>query len=179
MKITIHRSTVELAKGDITKEQTEAIVNAANSSLLGGGGVDGAIHQAGGPSILEACKRIGGCPTGEARITTGGNLKAKSVIHAVGPVYKDGRHGEAELLEKAYVSSLELASREKIRSIAFPAISAGAYGYPLEEAARIALATTGAYLLQHPEIELVRFVLFDDKSYQTYQRTLEDLSVGE
>ena len=179
MKVTINRSTVELVQGDITKQETDAIVNAANTSLLGGGGVDGAIHQAGGSAILDECKKIGGCPTGQARMTTGGWLKAKHVIHTVGPVYKDGRHGEATLLEKSYHHSLELASDHKIRSIAFPSISTGAYRYPVDEAARIALATVGAYLLQHPEIELVRFVLFDENTHQAYLRTLEELSVGE
>jgi O-acetyl-ADP-ribose deacetylase (regulator of RNase III) len=179
MKVTIKRSTLELAQGDLTQQTTDAIVNAANTLLSGGGGVDGAIHKAGGPTILEECKKVAPCPAGEARLTSGGNLKATYVIHAVGPVYKDGRHGEATLLERAYRSSLELASRHKIRSIAFPAISTGAYRYPVEEAARIALATTGAYLLQHPEIELVRFVLFDEKTHRVYLRTLEELSVGE
>ena len=179
MKVTINRSTVELVQGDITEQETEAIVNAADTSLLGGGGVDGAIHRAGGPSILEACKKIGGCPTGEARITTAGLLKAKHVIHTVGPVYKNGRREEGALLEKCYHSCLSLASDQKILSLAFPSISTGAYRYPVEEAARVALATTGAYLLQHPEIELVRFVLFDRQTFQAYLRTLEDMSVGE
>jgi O-acetyl-ADP-ribose deacetylase (regulator of RNase III) len=179
MKITIKRSTVELVQGDITEQEVDAIVNAANTTLTGGGGVDGAIHKAGGPKILEEAKKLAPCPAGEARLTSGGNLKAKYVIHTVGPVYKDGRHNEAKLLEKAYRSSLELASKQKIRSLAFPSISTGAYRYPVEEAARIALATTGAYLVQHPEIEAVRFVLFDDKTYRIYQRTLEELSVGE
>jgi len=179
MRIAIKSSTVELIKGDITAQETEALVNAANTTLSGGGGVDGAIHKAGGPKILEEARKLAPCPAGEARITGGGNLKAKYVIHTVGPVYKDGRHREAMLLEKAYRSSLELASRQKIRSLAFPSISTGAYRYPVEEAARIALSTVGAYLVQHPEIELVRFVLFDDKTYKVYQRTLEELSVGE
>jgi len=179
MKITIKRSTVELVQGDITEQAVDAIVNAANTMLTGGGGVDGAIHKAGGPKILEEAKKLAPCPAGEARLTSGGNLKAKHVIHTVGPVYKDGRHNEAKLLEKAYRSSLELASKQKIRSLAFPSISTGAYRYPVEEAARIALATTGAYLVQHPGIELVRFVLFDERTYRVYQRTLEELSVGE
>ncbi|MEW6325332.1 MAG: O-acetyl-ADP-ribose deacetylase [Nitrospirota bacterium] len=179
MKITIKRSTVELLQGDITEQDTDAVVNAANTTLTGGGGVDGAIHKAGGPKILEEAKKLAPCPVGEARLTTGGNLKAKYVIHTVGPVYKDGRHNEAKLLEKSYRSSLELASKHKIRSLAFPSISTGAYRYPVEEAARIALSTVGAYLLQHPEIEQVRFVLFDEKTYRIYQRTLEELSVGE
>jgi O-acetyl-ADP-ribose deacetylase (regulator of RNase III) len=179
MKITIKSSTVELIKGDITTQQTDAIVNAANTTLSGGGGVDGAIHKAGGPAILEEARKLAPCPVGEARLTTGGKLKAKRVIHTVGPVYKDGRHNEAGLLEKSYRSSLELASLHGLRSVAFPSISTGAYRYPVEEAARIALSTVGAYLVEHPEIELVRFVLFDDKTYKIYQRTLEELSVGE
>jgi O-acetyl-ADP-ribose deacetylase len=179
VKIAIKGSTVELIKGDITAQETDAIVNAANTTLSGGGGVDGAIHKAGGPTIMEECKPLAPCPAGEARLTTGGKLKTKRVIHAVGPVYKDGRHNEPTLLEKSYWNSLELASLHGLRSIAFPSISTGAYRYPVEEAARIALSTVGAYLVQHPEIELVRFVLFDDKTYQVYQRTLEELSVGE
>lgn len=179
MKIAIKGSTVELVKGDITAQETDAIVNAANTTLSGGGGVDGAIHKAGGPSIMEECKTLAPCPAGEARLTGGGTLKTRHVIHTVGPVYKDGRHNEPSLLEKSYRSSLELASRHKIRSLAFPSISTGAYRYPVEEAARIALSTVGGYLVQHPEIELVRFVLFDDKTYKIYQRTLEELSVGE
>ncbi len=179
MKIIVKRSTLELLQGDLTEQTTEAIVNAANTTLSGGGGVDGAIHKAGGPSIMEECKKLAPCPVGEARLTGGGKLKAKYVIHTVGPVYKDGRHNEARLLEKSYRSSLELASKHKVRSIAFPSISTGAYRYPVEEAARIALSTTGAYLLEHPEIELVRFVLFDERTFKMYQRTLEELSVGE
>ncbi len=131
-KVTINTSILELVVGDITKQETEAIVNAANSSLLGGGGVDGAIHRAGGPKILEECRKLGGCPTGEARITTGGNLKARYVIHTVGPVYHDGKRSEAELLSNAYRNSLALASQHKLRSVAFPSISTGAYGYPMD-----------------------------------------------
>jgi len=179
MKIAIKGSAVELIKGDITAQETDAIVNAANTTLSGGGGVDGAIHKAGGPSIMEECRALAPCPVGEARLTSGGTLKAKQVIHTVGPVYKDGRHNEAKLLEQSYRHSLELASSYHIRSIAFPSISTGAYRYPVEEAARIALSTVGGYLVQHPEIELVRFVLFDDKTFKIYQRTLEELSVGE
>ncbi|MDH4099608.1 MAG: macro domain-containing protein, partial [Nitrospirota bacterium] len=126
MRIQVGNATVELVEGDITRQDTEAIVNAANSSLLGGGGVDGAIHRAGGPQILEECRKIGGCPTGEARITGGGRLPAHFVIHTVGPIYRDGAHGEPELLASAYRSSLELASGKGIRSIAFPSISTGA-----------------------------------------------------
>ncbi len=166
---------IQLIEGDITQQDAEAIVNAANSSLLGGGGVDGAIHRAGGPQILEESRRLGGCPTGEARLTSGGRLKARYVIHAVGPVYRDGRSGEPELLAKAYTSSLVLALQHGIRSLAFPAISAGVYGYPMCEAAQIALRTTWAYLRDHPEIELARFVLFGRQAYEVYQAIWNDL----
>ena len=178
MKITINRSIVELVQGDIAAQETDAIVNAANTALAGGGGVDGAIHRAAGPTVKAEASKLAPCPPGEARITGGGRLKAAHIIHAVGPVYKDGRHQEAALLERAYRSSLALASTHKIRSIAFPAISTGIYRYPLEEAARIALATIGDYLVRHTDIALVRFVLFDERSYRIYQRTLEELSFG-
>jgi len=173
VRVKIGRSTLELVEGDVTEQDTEAVVNAANETLLGGGGVDGAIHRAGGPQILEDCRRIGGCPTGEARLTIGGRLKARYVIHAVGPVYKDGHRREPDLLASAYRSSLELASRHRIKSLAFPSISTGAYGYPTEAAARIALRTVSRYLEGHPEIEHVRFVLRGSMSYEIYKRTLE------
>ncbi len=172
----IGTSKLELVEGDITKQDTHAIVNAANTSLLGGGGVDGAIHRAGGPAILEECKRLGGCPTGEARITTGGKLKARWVIHTVGPVYRDGTHREPELLAAAYENSLALASERGINSLAFPSISTGAYGYPIEDAARIALSTTMGYLRTHPEIALVRFVLFGPDTFRTYEAVLTSLA---
>jgi len=172
LKIKIGRSTLELVEGDITEQDTEAIVNAANETLHGGGGVDGAIHRAGGPRILEECHRIGGCPTGEARLTTGGRLKARYVIHAVGPVYRDGHRREPELLASAYQSSLELASQKGIKTIAFPSISTGAYGFPTEAAAHIALRTVRRYLEGHPEIEHVRFVLLGSLSYEIYDRAL-------
>jgi O-acetyl-ADP-ribose deacetylase (regulator of RNase III) len=173
--VQIGASRLELVEGDITKQETEAIVNAANSSLLGGGGVDGAIHRAGGPQILEECRKIGGCPTGEARITAGGRLPARWVIHTVGPVYRDGTNGEADLLASAYRNSLRLASERAITTVAFPSISTGAYGFPLAEAARIALTTVRDYLTAHPEIALVRFVLFGNASYQAYEATLATL----
>jgi len=175
MKVTINRSTLELVEGDITQQDTEAIVNAANQWLRGGGGVDGAIHRAGGPSIMEECRRIGYCAPGDAVITGGGNLKARYVIHAVGPIYRDGQSGEAETLASAYRRSLEVASAHGIRSVAFPSISTGAYGYPMEEAAEIALRTVMDYLRAHPEIELVRFVLFGERAYRTYEKTLARL----
>jgi O-acetyl-ADP-ribose deacetylase (regulator of RNase III) len=173
--VKVGNATLELVEGDITKQDIEAIVNAANSSLLGGGGVDGAIHRAGGPQILEECRKIGGCPTGEARITTGGRLPAKWVIHTVGPVYRDGKRREPELLASAYRHSLTLAGQQGIKTIAFPSISTGAYGYPVVEAARIALATALDYLKTHPEMALVRFVLFGQATLQTYEAALAEL----
>lgn len=175
LNITVNKSILELVVGDITRQETDAIVNAANTSLLGGGGVDGAIHKAGGPKILEECRILGGCPTGEARITPGGNLKAQYVIHTVGPVYHDGKRHEAELLANAYKNSLRLASQYKLRSVAFPSISTGAYGYPIHEAAKIALKTVIDYVTDYTDIELVRFVLFDQKSYQAYEKALQEL----
>lgn len=167
---------IELVEGDITELDCDAIVNAANSSLLGGGGVDGAIHRAAGPELLEECRTLGGCPTGEARITRGYRLRAKHVIHTVGPVYRDGLHGEPELLRSCYESSLSLAVKHKIRSIAFPAISCGVYGYPLEEAAQVALGATIRFLEGHDEIEKVIFVMFGYRPLEVYQAALAKLA---
>lgn len=176
MKATVHQSLIEVVKGDITQQDTEAIGNAANSALAGGGGVDGAIHRAGGPAIMAELKaRYRGCPTGSAVITGGGNLKAKYVLHAVGPIYS-GSPKDAELLSSAYRTCLELCTLHQISSIAFPSISTGVYGYPVEEASRIALKTVGDYLKDHPEIKLVRFVLFDSKTYSTYEEALRELT---
>ncbi len=175
MEVKINKGMLSLVEGDITKQDTDAIVNAANKSLRGGGGVDGAIHRAGGPKILEECIKIGGCETGEAVITTGGNLKARYVIHTVGPIYKDGSHGEPQLLENCYKNSLRLASSKGIKSIAFPSISTGAYGYPMEDAAEIALRTAIEYLKEHDDIELIRFVLFGEKAYRVYEKKLKEL----
>lgn len=175
MEVKINTAFLELVEGDITKQDTDAIVNAANTSLRGGGGVDGAIHRAGGPKILEECLQIGGCPTGQAVITSGGNLKARYVIHTVGPVYKDGLHQEPELLASCYRESLKLASAKGIKSLAFPSISTGAYGYPVAEAAKVALGTVMAYLKEHPEIERVRFVLFGRPAYEAYEQALRSL----
>ncbi|MBI4826628.1 MAG: O-acetyl-ADP-ribose deacetylase [Nitrospirae bacterium] len=175
MEIQINKSTLSLVEGDITKQDTDAIVNAANKTLLGGGGVDGAIHRAGGPKILEECIKIGHCETGEAVITSGGNLKAKFVIHTVGPVYRDGKHNGPTLLRNAYQNSLNLASSKGIKSIAFPSISTGAYRYPVEDAANIALQTAIDFLHAHPEIKLIRFVLFGRSNLEAYERVLKKL----
>ena len=175
MKVKIGSSVLELVEGDITKQDVDAIVNAANSSLLGGGGVDGAIHRAAGPQLLEECRTLGGCETGSAKITRGYRLKARHVIHAVGPVYRDGKHGEPALLASAYRTCLELASQNKCASVAFPAISTGIYGYPMEDAAHIAFRTIIDYLGEHPEIKLVRYVLYDARAFQVHQRGLEQV----
>ncbi|HJP19747.1 MAG TPA: O-acetyl-ADP-ribose deacetylase [Nitrospinota bacterium] len=175
MQIKIDSSLLELVEGDITKQDTEAIANAANSNLAGGGGVDGAIHRAGGPSIMDECGKIGGCPTGEARLTSGGNLLAKYVFHAVGPIYRGGTHGEPELLKNAYLSCLNLASKNAVKSVAFPSISTGVYGYPIKEAAKIALTTVIDYLKTHQEINLVRFVLFGSDAYSKYEKVLNGI----
>ncbi len=176
MKATIHQSTLEVVQGDITQQDTEAIGNAANSALAGGGGVDGAIHRAGGPSIMSELRaKYKGCPTGSAVITGGGNLKAKYVMHAVGPRYS-GSPKDPELLSSVYRKSLELCTQNKISSIAFPSISTGIYGYPVEEGSRIALKTVMDYLKDHLEIKLVRFVLFDSKTFGIYGATLKELT---
>ncbi len=177
-ELPIGTSRIELLQGDITDQDTEAVVNAANSGLRGGGGVDGAIHRAGGPAILAACRQLGGCPTGDAKLTTGGNLKATYVIHAVGPVYRDGHHGEAELLASAYRRSVEVADEHHVTSLAFPSISTGAYGYPIADAARIALRTIAATLPLHPNIRLARFVLFSAADLATYERAVAELPAG-
>ncbi|MBV9864669.1 MAG: O-acetyl-ADP-ribose deacetylase [Abitibacteriaceae bacterium] len=179
MQMTIGSTQLELVQGDITRQDTDAIVNAANERLAGGGGVDGAIHRAGGPQIMEECRRIGGCPTGEAVITSGGNLKARYVIHTVGPIYRGGKSGEPDLLAEAYHNSLELAVENGVKSIAFPSISTGVYGYPVESAARIALGTVISFLEQSVhEIEVVRFVLFDARTFAAYETNLEHFKSG-
>ncbi len=169
---------VQLVRGDITKVGTDAIVNAANSGLLGGGGVDGAIHRAGGPSILEECRKLGGCPTGEARITGAGRLPARYVIHAVGPRYRDGTHGEPELLASAYRSSLSLADENRVETLAFPSISTGIYGYPIDDASSIALGTVVDFLARGPaSLREVTFVLFSDADLATYESALDRVAV--
>ena len=174
-KATIGKSTLEVVQGDITLQDTEAIGNAANSALAGGGGVDGAIHRAGGPSLMaELRAKYKGCPTGSAVITGGGNLKAKYVIHAVGPRYS-GSPKDAGLLAGAYRTSLELCSEHNVSSIAFPSISTGVYGYPVEEASRIALSTVIDYLEKRQDIKLIRFVLFDANTYRVYEEALKKL----
>jgi O-acetyl-ADP-ribose deacetylase (regulator of RNase III) len=175
MEVTINKSILALFEGDITNESTDAIVNAANQHLAGGGGVDGAIHRAGGQLIMQECRKIGSCPTGQAVITIGGNLRAKYVIHTVGPRYQGGNKEEAALLKSAYLESLKLASARKIKSIAFPAISTSIYGYPIPDAAHIALKTTIDYLKEHSDIELVRFVLFDRTTNNIFTEELRKL----
>lgn len=171
-------SRIELEQGDITKLACDAIVNAANATLLGGGGVDGAIHRAAGPELLAECRGLGGCPTGKAKLTGGYNLPARHVIHTVGPVYRGGQHGEARQLASCYESSLSLAAEHRLHTVAFPAISCGVYGYPLAEAARIALSTTEAFLDRHPEIEKVIFVLFGEETFGTFRHELDQLAEG-
>ena len=168
---------ITLIHGDITEQKVDAIVNAANSTLLGGGGVDGAIHRAGGPQILEECKAIrkdkGECPPGEAVITSGGKLPARFVIHTVGPVWQGGKQDEARILERSYRNSLLLAKEHTIKSIAFPSISTGAYGYPIEEAARIAIRTVKGCLHEAAGIEEVRFVVYTESDRLVYDNLLE------
>ena len=176
MERRIGTSVLELVRGNIVEKTTDAIVNAANTTLLGGGGVDGAIHRAGGPAILEECRRLGGCAVGDARITTGGRLPARWVIHTVGPVYRDGRHGEAELLASAYRRSLEVAVAHALESVAFPSISTGAYRFPVEEAAATALATVVSALAGPvSSLALVRFVLFSEADLAAYAGQLTRL----
>jgi O-acetyl-ADP-ribose deacetylase (regulator of RNase III) len=169
-------SKISLREGDITRVAVDAMGNAANSSLAGGGGVDGAIHRAGGPAIMRELDAIragmGGCPTGSAVATGAGNLPAKWVLHAVGPVYRDGKHGEAQLLASAYRTSLELARDRGARTVSFPAISAGVYGYPIEEAARVAVDAVRAHLAEETTVQEVIFVLFGKTAYDAFQRAL-------
>lgn len=161
-----------LVEGDITTMAVDAVVNAANNTLLGGGGVDGAIHRAGGLAILEQCKKIGGCPTGEARITTAGNMPSKYVIHTVGPIYRGGNHNEAKLLHNAYYNSLKLAREYNLKTIAFPSISTGAYGYPKEEACKIAVDAVMKFIDEIGGIDEIYFVLFSRDNYVIYEKEL-------
>jgi O-acetyl-ADP-ribose deacetylase (regulator of RNase III) len=176
-EIVIGKTRLALVQGDITRQETDAIVNAANSGLMGGGGVDGAIHRAGGPAILEECRkivaRIGRLPTGKAAITTGGNLKARYVIHTVGPVWHGGNKGETELLASAYRESLKLAAERKLSSVAFPSISTGVYGYPVDQAAKVALRTVSDFLRDETtSLQQVYFILYDSNTFQTYAAEL-------
>jgi O-acetyl-ADP-ribose deacetylase (regulator of RNase III) len=178
--VQVNLATLSLVRGDITLQATDAIVNAANSGLMGGGGVDGAIHRAGGPAILEECRQIvarqGRLPTGQAVITTGGNLRAKYVIHAVGPVWRGGQADEARLLSSAYLESLRLAAEHDLASLAFPSISTGAYGYPVDEAASVAIKTVADFLRgRSTSIRQVIFVLFDARTLASYAGALGSL----
>ncbi len=177
----INKSILTLIEGDITNEDTDAIVNAANPGLMGGGGVDGAIHRAGGGVILEECKKIraeqGSLPTGKAVITTGGNLNAKYVIHTVGPVWHGGNQGEPELLRSCYIESLKVSVANNCESVAFPAISTGIYGYPIEKAAPIAVAAVRDFLKENASIKEVRFVVFNSLTFDTYKKAFEEISL--
>jgi O-acetyl-ADP-ribose deacetylase (regulator of RNase III) len=166
---------LSVKKGDITKEDVDAIVNAANPSLLGGGGVDGAIHRAAGPELLDECRTLGGCAHGEARITKGYRLKARHVIHTPGPIYKGGTHGERDVLRNSYYNSMKLAQEHRLASIAFPAISTGVYGYPREEACEVAVNTVLEYMRDTGYHLDVVFVLFDDQNYRLYQAYIAQL----
>ncbi len=183
MKIVIHGIEIEAVQADITHEQVDAVVNAANSSLLGGGGVDGAIHRAGGSAILEDCYRIrerqGGCPTGEAVITTAGHLPAQHVIHTVGPVWNGGNQQEPDLLRSCYVHCLQLADKHRLKSISFPNISTGIYGYPKPEAAAIAVDVVRQYAeADHGSLKLIRFVCFDRDNLALYEQQLERIQLA-
>ncbi|HHY77894.1 MAG TPA: O-acetyl-ADP-ribose deacetylase [Clostridiales bacterium] len=169
------KDRIELYLGDITKLHVDAIVNAANNTLLGGGGVDGAIHRAAGPQLLEECRTLGGCKTGEAKITKGYNLPAKHVIHTVGPVWRGGNNGEDELLRNAYRNSLKLAAENSVKTIAFPAISTGVYSFPLDRATKIAVEEVLKFLSNDDSIEKVIFACFNEKTYECYQSVLEQM----
>jgi len=182
VEIIINKIKLTLVQGDITKQTTDAIVNAANSSLMGGGGVDGAIHRTGGSTILEECRRIvsaqGRLPHGKAVITTGGNLPAKYVIHTVGPIWNGGKSNEAQILTSAYRESLKIAEAKKLNSISFPSISTGAYRYPLDQAANVTLEAVISFLKgEAVSLKEVRFVLFDARTYAAYQRALQEIIV--
>jgi len=176
---TINQAKLSIIKGDITRQATDAIVNAANSSLMGGGGVDGAIHRAGGPAILEACKqtvsRQGRLPTGQAVITTAGNMKAKYVVHTVGPIWHGGSQKESELLASAYRESLKLAAENNLTGISFPSISTGVYSYPVDEVSRLALKTVASFLSETTPIKEVVFVLFDSRTFEAYASALQKM----
>lgn len=174
-RMVLGQTVLELVKGDITQQNTEAIVNAANARLAPGGGVAGAIHRAAGPGLWEECRKLGGCRTGEAKLTSRYNLEARFVIHTVGPVYS-GSIQDSEDLRACYLNSLRLADEERITSISFPVISAGAFGYPIEEAARISLSAVRDYIMKETRIKLVRFVLFAQSEYDVYREALKLLT---
>jgi O-acetyl-ADP-ribose deacetylase (regulator of RNase III) len=180
--LTVNNVTISVVQGDITRQATDAIVNAANSSLMGGGGVDGAIHRAGGPAILEECLKIitrqGQLPAGQAVITTAGKMKARYVIHTVGPIWRGGHQGEADILASAYRESLKLANANKLSSVSFPSISTGAYGYPVAAAARIALNTVKDFLAETSSLKKVVFVLYDAHTFEAYALALRDIIEG-
>ena len=168
------KNRIEIIKGDITKQKVDAIVNAANTTLLGGGGVDGAIHRAAGPQLLAECRTLGGCPTGQAKITKGYNLPAKYVIHTVGPVWKGGNANEDELLANCYKNSFKLVEEYSIKTVAFPSISTGVYRFPVERASKIAIRETMAFLKNNSTVEKVIFVCFTNDVYNTYQSLIKD-----
>ncbi len=173
--MSIDDGYIEVIQGDITRQQVDAIVNASNSSLLGGGGVDGAIHRVAGPQLLNACRQIGGCPPGEARITPGFRLPARMVIHTVGPIWRGGGHGEDTTLAQCYRNSMSLASQHQVRSIAFSSISTGAYGFPVARAASIAVRELRDAVDRYPEIEMVRVVCFGPDTFAVYSNAMEEL----
>ena len=175
MKAEHISNRIEVVEGDITKQRVDAIVNAANTTLLGGGGVDGAIHRAAGPELLEECRALGGCPTGEAKITRGYNLPAQWVIHTAGPVWRDGRHGEEELLAGCYRNSLALAEQKGLRTIAFPSISTGAYGFPMDKAARIAVAEIRNFLERNRVMEKVVLVCFGKSALDVHLNAVAEI----
>jgi len=174
MELIIGSASLEIVQGDITKEETDAIVNAANSRLTPGGGVSGAIHRAAGPQLWKECKMLGGCKTGEAKITRGYNLKARYVIHTVGPIYS-GKREDAEMLSRCYENSLKLALEHGIKSISFPAISTGIYGYPMEEAARVAISTILKFMEENDVPIKVRMVLYDERAYEVHKKVLGEM----
>ncbi len=175
-ELQINGREIHLVQGDITTCRVDAIVNAANSGLRGGGGVDGAIHRAGGPTIMAECRQIGSCPTGQACVTSAGDLHARYVIHAVGPVWQGGAHGEQDLLASAYRRSLEVAEERKVETVAFPSISTGVYGYPVFDAAQIALKTVAEHLRQPGSVRSVTFVLFTPNTLVAYEKALDALA---
>lgn len=177
MRKTIGGGMLELVQGDITLQEVDAIVNAANSALAGGGGVDGAIHRRGGPEIMAECRKIGGCPTGQTVMTTAGRLPAKKVLHTVGPIWRGGGAGEVELLASCYRTALTLARDNELNSVAFASISTGVYGYPVKKAAAVALSAIAVFMQENPQPALVRMVLFDESTLAAYEEVMAGLGV--